>query len=307
MASSVASPPATKPATARRAATVGSPATSGCPDASRMRARLASWAISLRVAHVGDRLAEVVVGAAEAGEVVLWQVDATRGEVLADVLQVFDDLQPAADVVGEAGEVGIGDPEDGEHDATDRVGRQPAVVEQLVERGVAVLALVAAVGLDEIPERGEVEPVAPDRRRQGIDGGMDRLSTRRSVEIALRASRGRRDDRRCSGRRCRRRGGRSRTRRAGRFAAGGAAPGGRPGSSPTSPGGARCPGLAGPAVAPDVGPAGLGSGWRRAVARWRVVEQRVDQRFYSLYSLARGAVKRRRRIRAPSASALGRC
>ena len=133
----------------------------------------------------GGRLSEVVVGAAEAEQVVLRQVHASGGEVLADVLQVFDDLQPAANVVGEASAVGVCHPEDGEHGTTDWVGRQPAVVEQLVERGVAVLALVAAVGLDEVPKRVEVEAVAPDCRRQGVDGGVRSLAARCEVEVVF--------------------------------------------------------------------------------------------------------------------------
>ena len=62
--------------------------------------------------------------------------------------------------------------EHAEHHAADRVGRQPAVVDELGERGVAVDDLVAPVGLDEVVERLQRQVVTADG---GAGPGEQRL------------------------------------------------------------------------------------------------------------------------------------
>ena len=121
---------------------------------------------------VGERSGEVVVGAPELGEVLLGQVHPPGGVVLGDVLEVLDDLEPAADVVGPAQHVVAADAERAEHQTADRVGRQAAVVEQVVEREVADLLLVAAVGRDQVAEQGERLRVGTQDRRETGDGGV---------------------------------------------------------------------------------------------------------------------------------------
>ena len=128
---------------------------------------------------------QVVLAAPESGQIRRRQVDAAGTQVLADVLQVLDDLQPAADVVRQRQCRRGGDAEHAQHQPTDRVGGVTAVVEQVVERGVAVLPLISAVRLDQVLERTEAEPPAGDRRAEPRDEWVLRATIDAGLEVAF--------------------------------------------------------------------------------------------------------------------------
>ena len=129
----------------------------------------------------GVRGAKVVVAHGEPAKVFLGQIDAAAVQILCDVLPVLGQLQRGADLVGERDAIGGGDAEGGEHQVPDRVGRQRAVVPQVVERLVAVGALVEPVGLDESaqwrlgdPARAHACRQRSHRRHAGIAAGEQR-------------------------------------------------------------------------------------------------------------------------------------
>ena len=85
-------------------------ATRGAPRPSRSRARATSKATSARTGSGDGEAAEVVRATAEPRHVLLRQVDAAGGEVLADVLQVLDDLQAGADASESSIRAGVATP-----------------------------------------------------------------------------------------------------------------------------------------------------------------------------------------------------
>src|SRR5581483_9392530 len=73
-----------------------------------------------RLARV--RAAELLLAAAEAGEILLREVDAPASEILRDVLAVLCELQSRADAVRQRDQLGLPMSEDAEHDLPHRVG-----------------------------------------------------------------------------------------------------------------------------------------------------------------------------------------
>ena len=96
-----------------------------------------------------------------------------RRVVLGDVLPVLGELQRGADAVGERDPVGRRRAEDVQDELADRVRREVAVVDELVERLVRGLPLVAPVRLDQPLERPARQvaaraPSAASRRSSGM-------------------------------------------------------------------------------------------------------------------------------------------
>ena len=73
--------------------------------------------------------------------------------ILCHVLPVLGELQRGANAVGERDPVGCGGSEDVEHELADRVRREVAVADEVVERQVRGLCLVLPVRLDQPLER----------------------------------------------------------------------------------------------------------------------------------------------------------
>src|SRR4051794_6622566 len=88
---------------------------------------------------------EVRFLASEPREVLLQQVDAAAAEVLAHVLEVLGDLEGAADRVRELDALRRRRVEYVEDHVADRVGRELAVAEQVLEGGVGARRLVHPV------------------------------------------------------------------------------------------------------------------------------------------------------------------
>ena len=127
--------------------------------------------------------------------------------VLADVLEVLDELEPGADPVR------VGDriassfaPNAPKDEPADRVGRQRAVLLELGERRVARLVLVEPVRVDERYQRLATGPGHLDGRRDRGEDRVTRLVSEGEVEVsrARRRCRARRAGRRRTGRRGRR-------------------------------------------------------------------------------------------------------
>ncbi len=113
------------------------------------------------------------------------QIDAPGGVILADVLPVLGQLQRAAHLVRQPHALRRGEAEDPQHELADRVGGQRAVAEQLLERLIAADELVAAVGLDQPPERIDLEPAGGDRRLQARDQRVVRLPAPDPLQVGL--------------------------------------------------------------------------------------------------------------------------
>ena len=92
----------------------------------------------------------------EAVHVLGGQVDAAGRGVLGNVLPVLGELQPGADPVRPRQPLRCRRREGGQHQPSDGVGRQPAIVGEVFEGGVAGNHLILAVGRDQIRERGAV-------------------------------------------------------------------------------------------------------------------------------------------------------
>ncbi len=101
----------------------------------------------------GRLAAEVFGRDAEAVEVLGGKVDAPGGVILRHVLPVLCELERGANAVGERDPVGSGGSEDVEDELADRVGREVAVPDEVLERPVRGLCLVSPVGLDQPIER----------------------------------------------------------------------------------------------------------------------------------------------------------
>jgi hypothetical protein len=78
---------------------------------------------------------------------------------------VLGQLQPAADRVGEPHALGRRRAEDVEHEVADRIGRELAVAEQVVDRLVGRYALILAIGVDQPAEGLRGDPALADGRR----------------------------------------------------------------------------------------------------------------------------------------------
>ena len=132
------------------------------------------------------RRASSSLGAAEALEVLLRQVDAPAAEVLGHVLAVLGQLQRRADPIRERDPLRLGAAEDAEHDLADGVGRERAVVPQLLPRsrsgrraGRARLASIRrSNGSRGRPHAAMVAPSAHHQRVLGAAG-------ERPVELRL--------------------------------------------------------------------------------------------------------------------------
>ena len=118
-------------------------------------------------------------------EVGLGQVDATTPGILGHVLEVLDDLEPVADVVGQRDALGGCGAEDPEHQASHRGGRQSAVAEKVVEGLVGVNPLVLAVGLDEVHERVERKAQTDQGRAQSLEQRMAGPAFGRPAQLGL--------------------------------------------------------------------------------------------------------------------------
>ena len=128
---------------------------------------------------------QVVGGDAEALHVLGWQVDAPPGGVLGHVLEMLQHLQPAAHFVGGRNSVGGGRLEDGENEVSHGVGRQRAVLEELVEVLVAGLVLVEPVGGQQLVEWLAVQAEPGHRRRELDEHLMSGGPGEQAVELGL--------------------------------------------------------------------------------------------------------------------------
>jgi len=108
---------------------------------------------------------EFVFAAAELHEVFARQVDAPGRVIFLHVLPVLDELQRRADCVGLAGALGGRHAKDVEHELTDGIRGEIAVVEQLLVVFAAVLDLVEPVGVDQPVERADRKRAFADRGR----------------------------------------------------------------------------------------------------------------------------------------------
>ena len=118
----------------------------------------------------GDQLLD---GHTEPAHVVLRQVHPPDDGVFGHVLPVFDELEPCAYAVGPLQPSGGGVTEDGEHRPPDRVGRQPAVADEILEALVPVNVLVLPVGLDQVEKRGRGQGQAAHRLGHPSYEGVD--------------------------------------------------------------------------------------------------------------------------------------
>src|ERR1039458_9676375 len=105
---------------------------------------------------------QIGFGAAVGSEIFLRQVDPARAQVLGHVLPVLDQLQCSAHLVGTGGRGRRGGAEDVQDDPADRVRRQTAVTEQVVERLVARNKRVLPVWLDEGGQEPDRDPAVVD-------------------------------------------------------------------------------------------------------------------------------------------------
>lgn len=113
------------------------------------------------------RCAEVVDRHAVAREVVEGEVDPiARAQVVADVLQVIEELQRRADPVGEQIELRVVVTEDAQHEATDRIRRAPAIVEELLGVGITRDPQVLREGVEQIEEEALRKAEFGDGRSQ---------------------------------------------------------------------------------------------------------------------------------------------
>ena len=101
---------------------------------------------------------------------------------------MLDELQRGADAVGERDPVRCRGAEDVKDELAHRVRRQVAVGEQLVERGVRLGQLVAAVRLDQ-PQEGLARKIAGTHRHgEPLQQRMLRLTVEDALEILLELS-----------------------------------------------------------------------------------------------------------------------
>jgi hypothetical protein len=113
----------------------------------------------------GRHRREIRLVAAEACQVLPGQVDASAHQILAHVLEVLRHLEAAADRVGEGHAIRCRGAEDVKDHVADRVGRQGAVAEQVVERGVGAHGLIHSIRLDELVEGRGRDPRLPRHDR----------------------------------------------------------------------------------------------------------------------------------------------
>ena len=122
------------------------------------------------VSRRGDQLVD---GHTEPAHVVLRQVHPPDDGVFGHVLPVFNELEPCAYAVGPLQPSGGGVTEDGEHRPPDRVGRQPAIADEILEALVPVNVLVLPVGLDQVKKRGRGQGQAARRLSHPSDQGVN--------------------------------------------------------------------------------------------------------------------------------------
>lgn len=115
------------------------------------------------------------------------QVDpVTQALVLANVLAVLKNLQRRADVVGQPPRVAVVHTEELEDGATDRVGRQRAIAEQIAVRRIPVGVLVQPVRFEQIEERLLRQRAGPERGGQGFQRRPGRRPSRPDhLEVGL--------------------------------------------------------------------------------------------------------------------------
>ena len=155
------------------------------PSSSSRRARSVSNASSSRRAPPADAAPRSAALDAEAPPVLRGEVDAPAAEVLADVLPVLRELQRRADAVRERDPLRRRRAEHVEHELADRVRREVAVVDELGERLVRRLPLVAPVRLDQAEERLARKRAFANRRAQTQQQRVLRLAVEDAVQILL--------------------------------------------------------------------------------------------------------------------------
>jgi uncharacterized protein len=123
--------------------------------------------LSERLGPPGSR--EIAFSDAEAGHVGLGKVDTSSAEVFSDILPVLGQLERGTDTVRKRDPVGGRSAEHAEDELSDRIGREPAVPDEVVERGVAVDTLVDPVRLDQAPERLGGDASLGEKGRQSLE------------------------------------------------------------------------------------------------------------------------------------------
>ena len=180
-ASSAASPPREKSATARPSRPpICSRSTSPAAEQLRGSLRLEP---EQRAQLLGRPVERRV---AERAPVVRRQVDASQLEVARHVLQEVHELEAGADRVARLDELRVVEPpQDAEHEPAARVGRVDAVVLQVVPRLVLGHPLIHAVRLDQPQERLARQVELPDRRLHVPQDGPGRLPGEGRVHLPL--------------------------------------------------------------------------------------------------------------------------
>ncbi len=130
------------------------------------------------------RRAQVGLGASVRAQVLLRKVDPITGGVLADILQVLDDLQRDAHVIGQRDARGRAHLEDPQHELSDRRGGQSAVGDEVLEGLVADHRLVTPIRLDQTVKGFERKIEPPDRRGQALQERMRGPTRGGELELA---------------------------------------------------------------------------------------------------------------------------
>ena len=100
----------------------------------------------------------------EAVQVLGGEVNPAATRVACDVLPVVHELESGADLIGSVKSLGIVQPEELQHEATDGIRRIAAVLQQLVPGLIALLHSVAAERAEERAERIEGKPEFTNHR-----------------------------------------------------------------------------------------------------------------------------------------------
>ena len=107
---------------------------------------------------------QVFLPATKAPHVLSRHVDTAAPGVLADVLEMLDELQGDANLVGKSDPLRCRDAEHRQHEPAHRRGGQHAVLDEVPEAFVTGDTLVHPVRLDEGPKRLQAQVEALDQR-----------------------------------------------------------------------------------------------------------------------------------------------
>ncbi len=131
------------------------------------------------------RRGEVVLGAADVLQARDRQIDPAARVVLGHVLEVLDDLQRGADPLGEPDVVRRGLPQKVKNQAAERVGREPAILQELIEERDPQIEPIASVGLDQVVQRLQRKAVRVNGALHRHDNWQDRASGLDPCQVLL--------------------------------------------------------------------------------------------------------------------------